>query len=41
MNIVSIEIAEHYKWGENCDRWHLLKNSDLSIIIDRLKLSNF
>ena len=24
--------AEHYKWGENCDGWHLLKRDDVSII---------
>jgi len=24
--------AEHYKWGENCDGWHLLKRDDVSVI---------
>ncbi|RIV30571.1 cupin domain-containing protein [Flagellimonas lutimaris] len=24
--------AEHYKWGANCDGWHLLKDDRLSII---------
>jgi len=28
--------AEHYLWGENCDGWHLVKNSDLSIIQERM-----
>jgi mannose-6-phosphate isomerase-like protein (cupin superfamily) len=28
--------AEHYIWGDNCDGWHLVKNSDLSIIHERM-----
>ncbi len=24
--------AEHYKWGSNCDGWHLLKTDGLSVI---------
>ena len=24
--------AEHYKWGENSDGWHLLKSDSLSVI---------
>jgi len=34
--ITSIETAEHYKWGGpngiDCDGWHLVKTSELSII---------
>ena len=30
--LVSIENAEHYIWGENCDGWHLLKRDDMSVI---------
>ena len=30
--IVSIKSAEHYKWGNNCTGWHLLKTDELSII---------
>lgn len=30
--ITSIKSAEHYKWGANCDGWHLVKTPDLSII---------
>jgi mannose-6-phosphate isomerase-like protein (cupin superfamily) len=30
--IISIESAEHYKWGADCDGWHLVKTSDLSVI---------
>jgi len=30
--IISIKSAEHYKWGADCDGWHLVKTPDLSII---------
>lgn len=30
--IVSTNNAEHYKWGVNCDGWHLLKSDSLSVI---------
>ncbi|RPJ23389.1 MAG: cupin domain-containing protein [Chloroflexi bacterium] len=30
--MISIENAEHYIWGENCDGWHLLKRDDMSVI---------
>lgn len=33
---ISKHNAEHYKWGENCDGWHLVKNQDLSIIHERM-----
>jgi mannose-6-phosphate isomerase-like protein (cupin superfamily) len=29
---VSRENAPHYHWGDNCDGWHLLQNSSLSVI---------
>lgn len=28
--------AEHYRWGEACDGWHLLKQADLSVIQERV-----
>lgn len=28
--------AEHYRWGEVCDGWHLLKYPDLSVIRERV-----
>jgi hypothetical protein len=28
--------AEHYVWGEGCDGWHLVKNSNLSVIHERM-----
>ena len=30
--IKSMFNSEHYKWGENCDGWHLLKSDGLSVI---------
>ena len=29
---VSSENAEHYRWGTDCDGWHLVKDADLSVI---------
>jgi len=29
---VSRENAEHYRWGDGCDGWHLVKDSALSVI---------
>lgn len=34
--ITSIDNAEHYVWGDNCDGWHLLKSDSLSVIQERL-----
>ena len=31
-NIVSRENAEHYRWGHECDGWHLVKDKQLSVI---------
>jgi len=33
---VSIEKAEHYLWGGNCDGWHLLKRDALTVIQERV-----
>jgi quercetin dioxygenase-like cupin family protein len=30
--ITSIENAEHYTWGNQCDGWHLLRTDSLSVI---------
>ena len=30
------ETAEHYMWGGQCDGWHFLKSSDLSVIQERM-----
>ncbi|MEO7766270.1 MAG: cupin domain-containing protein [Ferruginibacter sp.] len=29
---VSVKNAEHYKWGQSNDGWHLLKTANLSVI---------
>jgi len=34
--ITSIQNAEHYTWGDNCDGWHLLKSDSLSVIQERM-----
>ena len=34
--LISIENAEHYIWGGNCDGWHLLKRDDMSVIQERV-----
>ena len=33
--------AEHYVWGQNCDGWHLLKSSEVSIIQERMPSNTF
>ncbi|HEY3331873.1 MAG TPA: cupin domain-containing protein [Capsulimonadaceae bacterium] len=32
----SISTAEHYKWAETCDGWHLLERDDFSVIEERV-----
>lgn len=34
--IKSAHNAEHYTWGNNCDGWHLLQSSGLSVIEERM-----
>lgn len=36
MAMVSIDSAEHYAWGQQCDGWHLVKSDRLSIIQERM-----
>ncbi len=36
MTVVSIDNAEHYQWGEQCDGWHLVKSKSLSVIQERV-----
>ena len=33
---IAIADAEHYRWGEVCDGWHLLKREELSVIRERV-----
>lgn len=32
MKCINRDNAEHYKWGKNCDAWHLLSTRRLSVI---------
>lgn len=34
--IKSTENAEHYKWGKDCDGWHLLRSDTLSVIQEKM-----
>lgn len=36
MATVSRNNAEHYIWGDHCDGWHLLKDQNLSVILERV-----
>jgi quercetin dioxygenase-like cupin family protein len=36
LRAVDIETAEHYRWGDGCDGWHLLAGDDLSVIRERV-----
>jgi mannose-6-phosphate isomerase-like protein (cupin superfamily) len=36
MQPISIESADHYVWGDDCDGWHLLKTKNLSVIQERV-----
>ncbi len=29
---ISTQTAEHYRWGEHCDGWHLAASENLSVI---------
>ncbi|GLR72226.1 cupin domain-containing protein [Agaribacter marinus] len=33
--------AEHYKWGNNCDGWHLVKSREMSVIQERMPPGTF
>ena len=30
------DLAEHYVWGNGCDGWHLVKESGLSVMEERM-----
>ncbi len=36
MSVVTTENAEHYRWGEECDGWHLARTPGLSVIQERV-----
>jgi mannose-6-phosphate isomerase-like protein (cupin superfamily) len=33
---VTVGSAEHYTWGSRCDGWHLVRQSELSVIRERM-----
>jgi mannose-6-phosphate isomerase-like protein (cupin superfamily) len=36
MGKLSIANAEHYRWGEGCDGWHLVRQASLGVIQERM-----
>ena len=36
MESVSVKNAEHYRWGEGCDGWHLLRSPGASVIQEKV-----
>ena len=34
--MISVSNAPHYKWGNNCDGWHLVQTEKLSVIQERV-----
>ncbi|MBB1384417.1 cupin domain-containing protein [Pseudoalteromonas sp. SG45-5] len=36
MDKVSTNSKNHYRWGNNCDGWHLVKSASLSVIQERV-----
>ncbi|UXA53497.1 cupin domain-containing protein [Xanthomonas prunicola] len=36
MGVVDTATAEHYRWGSDCDCWHLLRAGDLGVIEERM-----
>ena len=33
---ISVDNADHYRWGGNCDGWHLVHGVGLSVIEERM-----
>lgn len=36
MGKINISNSEHYRWGDKCDGWHLLKRDDASVIKEKM-----
>ena len=34
--MINVRRAEHYRWGEKCDGWHLVRGADMSVIEERM-----
>ena len=41
MSVISKKTAEHYKWGDDCDGWHLVKSKNLSVIQESMPPNSF
>ena len=39
--MVNKTIAEHYKWGQNCSGWHLVKSDSMSVIQESMPPQTF
>ena len=39
--MVDKTIAEHYKWGQNCSGWHLVKSDSMSVIQESMPPQTF
>jgi mannose-6-phosphate isomerase-like protein (cupin superfamily) len=35
-SVISKANAEHYRWGQTCDGWYLVKNDQLNVIEERM-----
>lgn len=33
---INKENAPHYKWGDNCDGWHMVQQDGLSVIFEKM-----
>lgn len=33
---ITIDTAVNYKWGDNCDGWHLLQSDELTVIREKM-----
>jgi len=33
---ITADNAGHYRWGEECDGWHLVRTPELSVILERM-----
>ena len=34
--MIDTTIADHYRWGDGCDGWHLVRAASLSVIEERM-----
>lgn len=36
VSVISLQTAEHYRWGDCCDGWYLVKNDRLNVIQEKM-----